>query len=611
MIDSTMPYMYNMSPDVPNPMGQQPVGASGFTPSYPNAMSQQPYQPAQQPPSGGLNIPRYAKGGSINSMANKLRSAGQRGDDILAHINPSEASELQRTHGMDINPHTGLPQYGLYDALDSVYNYGRDSLNNAGNYIEGLGRDIWKDYGYGAVDQGLGYLDNAISGALPALGTAAGTFAGGAMGAPVAGATTGGLAGQKLSDRYNQSGGARGYLMPKLASYFGGPNSGQPMSPAGQTMHKLDNVMGNDVRGMMSDVASKAPAAMGNAFNQARNYFNSPSAPQRPMAPSPSRASASPMSAMPQMGNQPPAQNFSAPQPQYATRASMLGMNDSMGNPIPQMRQPQMATRASMLGQSNPYQFADGGHVSTLDRMAEKVRGYGEGGDDVLAHINPMEAMELDQKYGSDINPETGLPQFGKHRRKWGILGTLAAIGAAPFTGGSSLAMIPSMMTAFDKNEKGPRFVPNAPSIADQMGANPVPTAKGLYTNEQGNLTIPKLKRKVKKYDPDSYDYMEPEHDFFEDEYENNNRYAMGGPIDYDRGGYVNDSSDGKKDKVNARLSGGEYVWTAPEVAFFGGGNNEAGAKWLDKFREKIGVDSRFNPDHQGRMMDKLMKMVR
>ena len=50
-------------------------------------------------------------------MASEIRSKGQRGDKILAHINPEEAHHLAQTQGMDINPHTGLPQYGFLGSL--------------------------------------------------------------------------------------------------------------------------------------------------------------------------------------------------------------------------------------------------------------------------------------------------------------------------------------------------------------------------------------------------------------------------------------------------------------------------------------------------------------
>jgi len=44
---------------------------------------------------------------------------------------------------------------------------------------------------------------------------------------------------------------------------------------------------------------------------------------------------------------------------------------------------------------------------------SERVRREGAGRDKVLAHITPEEAALLARLYGYDINPKTGLPQFG------------------------------------------------------------------------------------------------------------------------------------------------------------------------------------------------------
>lgn len=57
---------------------------------------------------------------------------------------------------------------------------------------------------------------------------------------------------------------------------------------------------------------------------------------------------------------------------------------------------------------------------------------------------------------------------------------------------------------------------------------------------------------------------------------------------EYWDGGPVLGPSGGQDDKVPALLSHGEYVIDAPTVAALGGGNNEAGARALDKIRERI-----------------------
>lgn len=48
---------------------------------------------------------------------------------------------------------------------------------------------------------------------------------------------------------------------------------------------------------------------------------------------------------------------------------------------------------------------------------ARRLKSYGEGDDTILAHINPEEAELLSKRFGYDINPVTGLPQFGWFRK--------------------------------------------------------------------------------------------------------------------------------------------------------------------------------------------------
>lgn len=75
---------------------------------------------------------------------------------------------------------------------------------------------------------------------------------------------------------------------------------------------------------------------------------------------------------------------------------------------------------------SNTYRKGGSMHPMHLKNMAETLRKKGQGRDKVLAHINPEEAEFLEEYTGGDINPYTGLPQFGlfgKKKRKFGLFG--------------------------------------------------------------------------------------------------------------------------------------------------------------------------------------------
>lgn len=97
--------------------------------------------------------------------------------------------------------------------------------------------------------------------------------------------------------------------------------------------------------------------------------------------------------------NSMPSQNTMQPQPFGVAPPLYPDYRQQNVNPFPQYNQQQAM-------------YAKGGHVGLGD-LAEKLRSQGEGEDTILAHINPSEAKMLHRKFGSDINPETGLPQFG------------------------------------------------------------------------------------------------------------------------------------------------------------------------------------------------------
>lgn len=116
----------------------------------------------------------------LKIYAEKVRRAGQRGDKILAHINTHEANELAKKYGFDINPKTGLPQFGLKKLFKNI---ARIALPVAGHLIGGpVGAGIGGGLARGATSRG-NFLKNAARGALPAAAMSGlASMAGGAMG---------------------------------------------------------------------------------------------------------------------------------------------------------------------------------------------------------------------------------------------------------------------------------------------------------------------------------------------------------------------------------------------------------------------------------------------
>jgi hypothetical protein len=59
--------------------------------------------------------------------------------------------------------------------------------------------------------------------------------------------------------------------------------------------------------------------------------------------------------------------------------------------------------------------YNKGGQAHGLKSLAQELPKYGRGGDSIVAHINPEEAMMLKAMGGSGtINPQTGLPEYFK-----------------------------------------------------------------------------------------------------------------------------------------------------------------------------------------------------
>lgn len=120
----------------------------------------------------------HKKNSNLIGSAKKLRSLGQRGDSVLAHINPAEARYLRENFGGDINPHTGLPQYGLFKSvgkfLKGVVRHPKKLLPIAGSIVGGMiGGPAGSIAGgslAGALSSKKHKLDHALGGGLVGLG---------------------------------------------------------------------------------------------------------------------------------------------------------------------------------------------------------------------------------------------------------------------------------------------------------------------------------------------------------------------------------------------------------------------------------------------------------
>jgi hypothetical protein len=149
---------------------------------------------------------------SLEDIIEHIRQRGEEGDDILAYINPEEAQELDYLYGHDINPYTGLPQYGFFGKI----------FSGIGNFVK---RNI--------LPIGGAVLGNLVA---PGIGGVVGGMLGGAASAigskkPLQTALTGGLLG-------GAGGALQGFGLPalgKVLSASGMPNTGLGLMYAGQS----------------------------------------------------------------------------------------------------------------------------------------------------------------------------------------------------------------------------------------------------------------------------------------------------------------------------------------------------------------------------------------
>jgi len=153
--------------EIPQPMGNSGLGMQGY-PSFGSQNSNVNPMPLQT----------YAKGGrvSLNSLrkaVEKIREQGFGDDKILAHINPQEAMELSMLHGGDINPISGLPQFGWWERMWEGDN-GNGGILGAGHSVAEVVAPIFRDV------------------VAPTLGSAAGMMLGGPFGSVLGGSLASG-----------------------------------------------------------------------------------------------------------------------------------------------------------------------------------------------------------------------------------------------------------------------------------------------------------------------------------------------------------------------------------------------------------------------------------
>ena len=185
----------------------------------------------------------------LKSLAQQLPQYGRYGDDMVAHISSDEARLLKSLGGSGtINPHTGLPEFGMFGIgggggfLGTGINKGAsDPVSNAlSNNPVSKGVSNLVQSGAGAIDQGLVGLDKTVGKTIPGGWGTVAQVAGSIMGVPTPymvglGALNGSgvtRKGGKFNLQGAMMGGAMAYGMSELGEYARGADTAPDLSGA-------------------------------------------------------------------------------------------------------------------------------------------------------------------------------------------------------------------------------------------------------------------------------------------------------------------------------------------------------------------------------------------
>lgn len=387
------PFPIPISPAMP--MSQQ-MSMSSLYPGMNTQPTAGPSYNFAEPLSGQ---PQYNRGGHVGlrHLAQQLQSHGEGEDEILAFINPEEAHELHQKFGSDINPHTGLPQFGFFKKFKKAIK--RTGIGKilplagaiGGNYIApGLGGIIGGGLG-GAVGK-----KNSLKGALTGAGIGALQGYGlpyigkmlSSSGMPQMGQALGHLGGSRFGAAYNAFSPMSGAALGKLSGARGTDQSLSKFERAMQGKNAYGSEEGGLGDNKLLDYILMGIAGAGMLGGKTKyeipEEFKNEKSFQEMMK-----------SMRPEEREEDKA-HYIEP-----WKASNIEIPDIMDR---EYEYPEFIQRNA--------RYKDGGHVN-LKKKALKISKKGEGKDKILAHINTKEAKELDRKNGHDINPHTGLPQFG------------------------------------------------------------------------------------------------------------------------------------------------------------------------------------------------------
>ena len=513
-----------------------------------------------------LSSKGYARGG-LSVAARRMMTGGRGGDSELVHVNRREKEMLRRAGGAGtINPNTGLKEYKFKlgkilaaiapIALSIIAPGIGTAIGSAisGGLGLGLGATGASILGSAALGAGFG----ALSGGNPLQGAAMGAISGG----------LGGQLGQAISGAVPGLGGLTSGMQDVLGTSLlgagvAGATGRNPLSGA------LRGAIGagvGQIAGQMAGAAGFGPGAtsegVGRGISTAGRTFGSALA-----------SGMDPRSAAIAGGLSGIAAGMVAPRPSQAVIEQMQGppqpITDSAGNQV--------------LPPGTGVQMPDG-------RPG-------------ILQLNPatgaVEPRPMPGAYA--LNPQTNQVEFTPQQsQRGGLQGILNAVGLGSQTGstaqptGTGNQQIGGLGDLLSGN-LAPLLAGGALMLGQQGGDQQTAMAgtRNLTPQQQEYLNRPGVSWDWNRLQQDAVNSGLTVDQYvarnwpriYSGEY-NVQQMAQGGLSALSR--FVQGGGTGRSDKINAKLSDGEYVIDAETVAMLGDGSSKAGAERLDQMRENI-----------------------
>jgi len=132
--------------------------------------------------------------------------------------------------------------------------------------------------------------------------------------------------------------------------------------------------------------------------------------------------------------------------------------------------------------------YAQGGQANGIKALAQELPKYGRGGDSIVAHINPEEAMLLKAMGGSGtINPVTGLPEFIFKQVARAVTKPFQQAASAVTQGVKAIQNIPGIKQVSDVTTQAVKPIDRALVGLDKTVAKAIPGGWGTVASVAGS----------------------------------------------------------------------------------------------------------------------------